>query len=109
MSLALSQLRDLDGARRVALSDAAGSVLIPGAETVYGLVQRAIAAGAGLTEWIRAQGRGEPVDLLEALDEGRVLAPIDHPDPAHCHLSGVGLSHFGRPASHPPPRAGRSG
>ena len=97
MSLALSQLRDLNGSRRVALSDAAGSVLIPGARTVYGLVQQAIAAGVGLTEWIRARGRGEPVDLLGALDQGRILAPIDHPDPAHCHLSGVGLSHFGRP------------
>ena len=97
MSLSLSQLRDLNGDRRIALSDEAGSALIPGARTVYELVQQAIAAGVGLTECIRAQGRGEAVDLLAALDQGRLLAPIDHPDPAHCHLSGVGLSHFGRP------------
>ena len=81
----------------MALSDEAGSVLIPGARTVYGLAQQAIAAGAGLAEWIQAKGRGEAIDLSGALDEGRILAPIDHPDPAHCHLSGVGLSHFGRP------------
>jgi hypothetical protein len=97
MSIALSQLRDTNGARRVALSDEAGSVLIPGAESVYALVQQAVAASAGLADWIALQGRGEPVDLARALDEGRLLAPIDHPDPAHCHLSGVGVSHFGRP------------
>ena len=97
MSLALSQLRDETGARRVALTDEAGSVLLAGVVTVYGLVQQAMAAGAGLAEWIGAQGRGEAIDLPGALDEGRLLAPIDHPDPAHCHLSGVGLSHFGRP------------
>lgn len=97
MSLSLSQLRDRDGARCVVLSDEVSSVLVPGAGTIYGLTQQAIAAGVGLAEWIAAQGRGQPVDLSVALEEGRVLAPIDHPDPAHCHLSGVGLSHFGRP------------
>jgi hypothetical protein len=97
MSSRLSQLLDANGARCVALSDEAGSVLLPGVRSVYELVQQAIAAGCGLVEWIQRQGRGGSIDLAGALEEGRVLAPIDHPDPAHCHLSGVGLSHFGRP------------
>jgi len=46
---------------------------------------------------VAALGRDAPIDLAQALKEGRVLAPIDHPDPAHLHLSGVGLSHFGSP------------
>ena len=97
MSHIFSQLVDASGARRVAMSRDGSAVLTPGVSTLYEAVQRAIAAGVGLADWIAAQGRGEPVDLARALEEGRVLAPIDHPDPAHCHLSGVGLSHFGRP------------
>jgi hypothetical protein len=97
MTAVLSQLVDSSGARRVAIARGSGAVLALGVSTVYEAVQQAIAAGVGLAEWIEAQGRGEPVDLAQALAEGRLLAPIDHPDPAHCHLSGVGLSHFGRP------------
>ncbi len=97
MSLTLSQLRDETGVRRVIVSDEAGSVELAGVQTVYGLVQQAIAAGAGLVEWVQTRERGRRVDLAAALEAGRLLAPIDHPDPAHCHLSGVGLSHFGRP------------
>lgn len=31
----------------------------------------------------------------ELLEEGRILPPIDHPDPAHCFISGTGLTHLG--------------
>lgn len=27
--------------------------------------------------------------------EGRILAPLDHPDPAHCIVTGTGLTHLG--------------
>src|SRR5690606_20078186 len=37
----------------------------------------------------------EPVDVIAALAEGRVLPPIDHPDSAHLHLTGTGLTHLG--------------
>jgi hypothetical protein len=33
-------------------------------------------------------GRGEPA-------ERRLLAPLDHPDPAHCLVTGTGLTHLG--------------
>ena len=29
------------------------------------------------------------------LAEGRVLPPLDHPDPAHCLVTGTGLTHLG--------------
>ena len=35
------------------------------------------------------------IDLDAILAEGRLLAPIDHPDPAHLHLTGTGLTHLG--------------
>ena len=31
--------------------------------------------------------------------EGRLLAPINHPDPAHLHLTGTGLTHLGSAAT----------
>jgi hypothetical protein len=34
-------------------------------------------------------------DLHAAEAEGRLLPPVDHPDPAHLHLSGTGLTHLG--------------
>jgi hypothetical protein len=40
-------------------------------------------------------GLGGAVDMDAALAEGRVLAPIDHPDAAHLQLTGTGLTHLG--------------
>ena len=56
---------------------------------------KAIAAGQTLAEAVAARGLGAEVDLAAALAEGRLLAPIDHPDPAHLHLTGTGLTHLG--------------
>jgi len=97
MSLRLTQVREADGARRVVASEGEGAFLLPGVETVYGLALATISAGMTLADLVAALGRDAPIDLAQALKEGRVLAPIDHPDPAHLHLSGVGLSHFGSP------------
>ena len=36
-----------------------------------------------------------PVDLAAALADGHILPPIDHPDPAHCLVTGTGLTHLG--------------
>lgn len=44
---------------------------------------------------VEAHGPGDPVDLAAALAEGRVLAPINHVDPAPLWLTGTGLAHLG--------------
>ena len=44
---------------------------------------------------IADRGVGKPVDLAAALKEKRVLAPIDHHDPAHVYVTGTGLTHLG--------------
>lgn len=95
MALALIQFRDETGARRVAASTEDGATMVPGVDSTYRLAMTAIAAGQTLAETIQRLGRGTPVDLSAALREGRLLPPIDHPDPAHCHLSGTGLTHLG--------------
>ncbi|WP_294931133.1 AraD1 family protein [uncultured Paracoccus sp.] len=91
----LSQLKLPDGRRAVAAREGEAARLVPGAATTLELAQAAIAAGHGLRAEIAARGQGDPVDLVAALAEGRLLLPVDHPDPAHLHLTGTGLTHLG--------------
>ena len=88
----------LDGSGRRGLAALAGDGVarrVAVADTLYDLAQKALGAGATLIEAARAQDLGEEIDLAAALAEGRVLAPIDHPDPAHLLLTGTGLTHLG--------------
>jgi hypothetical protein len=59
------------------------------------LAMRAIAAGTTLVEMVQRCGLGTNADPAEELAAGRILAPIDHDDPAHVLLSGTGLTHLG--------------
>ncbi len=93
--LHLVQLRNADGSRAVAALTDSGAHIVPGAASSYDLASAAIHAGRGLAAEVAAAGRGEKVDLAAALAAGRVLAPIDHRDPAHLLVTGTGLSHLG--------------
>ena len=93
--LHLSQIRLPQGGRAVVARQGDVARIVPGAPSVLELAQAAIAAGHGLADEVSARGPGEAVDLSAALAEGRVLLPVDHPDPAHLHLTGTGLTHLG--------------
>ena len=93
----LVQFLARDGRRSVAVvgDDAHGRV-IQGVVTSYELASRAIAEKLSLKALIDRLGFGETVDIRAALAEGRVLAPLDHPqDPAHLIVTGTGLTHLG--------------
>ena len=77
-----------------AASDGATARRVRGITTVYELATATIAAGSTLAVML-AGDQGEEIDLQEALRDGRVLAPIDHPDSAHTFLTGTGLTHLG--------------
>ena len=89
----LIQMIDTDGARIVVLNDGPAR-RVEGVTRTYELARAAMLAGRGLLDEARAQ-LGPAVDLGAAIAELRVLAPIDHADPAHCHLTGTGLTHLG--------------
>ncbi|MGP9804007.1 AraD1 family protein [Paracoccus sp. NSM] len=91
----LSQLTLTDGSRAVAARTGAGAHLVPGIATTRELALAALAAGRGLQAEVTTRGAGEAVDLVAALEEGRLLLPLDHEDPAHLHLTGTGLTHLG--------------
>jgi hypothetical protein len=85
------------GERRVGVvSDDGGSVqALPGVRTTYELAQQAAREHRPLVDLVAAAGGSEVLDLADLLTGGRVLAPLDHPDPAHCLVTGTGLTHLG--------------
>lgn len=96
MPMRFVQFRQSDGARNLAAIDPDGVARrVVVADTLRDLALRAIQVQATLIETALAEPLGEVVDLDSALAEGRVLAPIDHPDPAHLLMTGTGLTHLG--------------
>ena len=92
----LVQFRTSDGGRAVAaLGNDTNGQLVQGVTTTYELAQRAIAKKCSLEAMTGKLGLGETVDIRRALAEGRVLAPLDHPDSAHLIVTGTGLTHLG--------------
>jgi hypothetical protein len=90
------QLRSAAGARQVAAADGDGRAhLINGAATTYELARIALDTRTSLQAAAASRMSDTGVDLVKALEEGRVLPPIDHPDGAHLYLTGTGLTHLG--------------
>jgi hypothetical protein len=96
----ISQIRDNSGAIIVAVREQGGEArAVKNAASVYALAMEAADSGRSLADVVAAHGLGEVVDLMKARDEGRFLPPITHPDPAHVHLTGTGLTHLGSAAT----------
>jgi hypothetical protein len=91
----LIQYRTEQGARGVARIEGSRAIAVKGAGTMVGLAQQAIAARRTLDEAVKAAGDSEALDYAALLAQSRVLAPVDHPDSAHCFVTGTGLTHLG--------------
>lgn len=61
----------------------------------YELAQAALAAGTSLVEFIECRRSHDLLDYHQTLDMGLLLPPVTHPDPAHCYVTGTGLTHLG--------------
>ena len=83
------------GARGVARIEGNRAIAVPGATRMIDLAKQAIAAQLSLDEAVQAEGDGAALDYRALLAEGRVLSPVDHPDAAHCLVTGTGLTHLG--------------
>ena len=93
----LIQYRKKDGRRKVGLVTKDGEHVHPikGVTTVFELANMAIAKGKGLAKLAEKHAIDERVDYLALLTAGRVLAPVDHPEPARFLVTGTGLTHLG--------------
>src|SRR5947209_5137737 len=97
--LRLLQHRADDGHRSVIADDGSSARILKGVASTRDLALRAIASGVSLTETVQACRSGAAIDTAAELTAGRIIAPIDHDDPAHLLLSGTGLTHLGSAAA----------
>jgi hypothetical protein len=84
--------------RRVALVEEPHLVLLSGHSSVYDLARAAIARASPLSALADASRSTERLaydPVYEGRSEWRLLAPIDHPEPGRCLVSGTGLTHLG--------------
>ena len=61
----------------------------------YALGKRAIEEKRSLRDIINLLEPAEQVSYQDTVDQGALLPPVTHPDPAHCFVSGTGLTHLG--------------
>src|SRR5665213_578809 len=96
MALRLLQILGAAGDKAVAVGTEGGKARrVNGTTTIQALAQAAITSNSTIAGMVEAAGYGEDLDLDDALRSGRILAPIDHPDPARVFLTGTGLTHLG--------------
>jgi hypothetical protein len=97
----ISQIKGSNGGIVVAVRNGPGTSAkaVVNADSVYALAMEAANNGKSLVSVIEAHGFGEEIDLEKAYAEGRFLPPITHPDAAHLHLTGTGLTHLGSAAT----------
>jgi hypothetical protein len=93
----LIQFKTSDAPTRVGLLDADGRQVRPiaGFDSTYVLAQAAIARKTTL-EALLAGAQFDAARSYEAMvADGLLLPPLTHPDDAHCHVTGTGLTHLG--------------
>ena len=95
----VSQCRTVDGRTQVVVREGSEAYALSQNTTLYDLARDCADSGRSLAETIGEKGLGEAIDIERAALEGRLLAPITHPDPAHLHLTGTGLTHLGSAAT----------
>jgi hypothetical protein len=91
----LSQVRMPEGGVAVVAREGSEAAVVTGAVSVHALAMEAAGSGRRIADVVAAQGLGVAVDLEALAAAGRVMLPITHPDPAHLHLTGTGLTHLG--------------
>jgi len=97
----LIQLEPEAGQIRVGVIDDAGLRvrLLDGIAGTRELAARAIGTGLTLEQQAAATPGTQWLDYAELLGSQRVRSPLHHPDPAHCLVSGTGLTHLGSAAA----------
>lgn len=97
----LVQYMMVDGSRRVGRVSDDGNYLHPLENTgsVLELAEAAIAESASIASLVERRTGTASVDYDALLRDGRVLAPVDHPEPARFLVTGTGLTHTGSAAA----------
>jgi len=95
----LLQFTDRGGAR-VGRVEANGAVSpLARFESTYQVARKAIAERRTLEQVVSEEPLDAVIPYAELLSASRLLPPLMHPDPAHCLVSGTGLTHLGSAAA----------
>ena len=95
----LMQVKSGRSGQQVVATDDGESWVVAGFDSVYDLARAAIGKKTTIEAIVRRAGRGTKAKPAALLAAGRVLSPIDHPDPAHLLVTGTGLTHLGSAAT----------
>jgi hypothetical protein len=88
-----------DGDRRVGRVNGDEVAPLRGVSSVIELARKAIAAGQGLNQAAAGLASADRDAYDDIVSQERLLSPVDHPDPAHCIVTGTGLTHLGSAAT----------
>ncbi|MGE6385157.1 AraD1 family protein [Pseudomonas sp. NPDC078416] len=92
----LIQFEDSAGQRRVGVVEGDSIQVVNGISSTRTLALAAIANGHSLQQEVQSAGTSLCAEgYTQLLKTHRVLPPLDHEDPAHCLISGTGLTHLG--------------
>ena len=91
----LSQYARADGTPQIVARDGTEAYEVKTDLSLYALAMDCLTKGDSLRDRIASIGLNGAVDLASLYAEGRLLPPVTHPDPAHLHLTGTGLTHLG--------------
>lgn len=93
------QILDSKGKRRVGLVDGNAVHVLKKVSTTLDLAALALKEGVKLAGLAKSLTGTASENYAAALKEHRVLVPVDHEDPAHCLITGTGLTHLGSAAA----------
>jgi hypothetical protein len=91
----LIQFLTESGDRRIGTLENNTIRTIEGYTSTLALAKDAIARGTSLEQLAAAHAGSATHDYDAVAKAGRLLPPIDHADPAHCYVTGTGLTHLG--------------
>ncbi|MES2257487.1 MAG: AraD1 family protein [Pseudomonadota bacterium] len=91
----LVQFKTENGERRVGLLEQSTIRELEGYATTYALAQAAIRTQTGLAQLAQSAVGARTHAYEDVAAAGRLLAPLDHDDSAHCYVTGTGLTHLG--------------
>ena len=91
----LVQYKTEAGQRRAGVLEQDTIKVIDGYPSTYALAQQAVRGKTALAA-LAASSVGSDTESFEQVAKaGRLLSPLDHEDPAHCYVTGTGLTHLG--------------
>lgn len=95
----LIQFETAEGERHVGIVEGSLVQVLVNTRTTRELALSAQRNGHSLVDEVLSRGSQPGPEYAALLQAGQVLPPLDHEDPAHCLVTGTGLTHLGSAAT----------